>query len=66
MNLNALHNIMNTALVVVGGLELFSWGDLFGPELAVQIMAGIGAFKLVANALRDGIGGLVKVQPPVE
>lgn len=66
MNLNAIHNLLNTALLVVGGLEVFSWGEIFGPELALQIMTGIGAFKLVANALRDGVGGLIKKQPAVQ
>ena len=55
------------AVAVTGALEcsnsiLASW---IGPEVLVAVVAILGALKLVVNALRDGIGGMAKPQPPV-
>lgn len=63
---NAVHNLINILIVVITGLEGFGWVDLVGPDLALQIVAGLAAVKLVINAIRDGLAGMMKVQPPVE
>ncbi|MCC7047213.1 MAG: hypothetical protein IT562_10910 [Alphaproteobacteria bacterium] len=67
MNTNLLHNILNVAIVIVGAMGAFDWtGVGLNPELAVKIVAGLGTLKLVMNALRDGLSGMTKPQPPVQ
>lgn len=65
MNTNLIHNVINAALTVIGGLQVMDW-SILAPDQAVLVMSGLGLAKLVINAFRDGIGGLTKVQPPVQ
>lgn len=64
-NTNALHNYLNIALVVVTGMAAFQWDAILSPAMAATIAGALATVKLVMNALRDGLSGLVKVQPPV-
>lgn len=65
MNSNAFHNIVNILIAVVAALMAFDWTVLFTPETGGAIIAGLSAIKLVINAIRDGLGGMTKPQPPV-
>lgn len=67
MNTNALHNVLNVAMIVVAGLAGFDYVGLgLDPVLAGKIVATLGAVKMVINVLRDGVTGLTKPQPPVQ
>lgn len=81
MNSNLFHNIANvlslalaavTAILIASGcvatpIGTFdcsaSWID---PTYTVGAVAIIQAIKLVVNIIRDGLGGLIKQQPPVK
>lgn len=75
MNTNLIHNILNIAMVVVGlasviGCTSTAVGfdcsqSIIGPQWGVYASLAFGGLKLVINVLRDGLGGLVKTQPPV-
>lgn len=80
-NANTLHNVLNVASVVLAGVTAAmlasgctqsatgtlscsaSWID---PTWAAVILSAIGVLKLAVNVGRDGFGGLIKRQPPVE
>lgn len=71
MNTNLIHNILNIFGLLFG---LWATVDLstlgIANELAI-VLAGwflliSNSIKLVMNALRDGVTGLVKTQPPVQ
>jgi hypothetical protein len=67
MNTNAIHNILNIVMVIVGGLAGFDFVGLgLDPILAGKIIAGLGTAKMIINVIRDGFAGLVKPQPPVQ
>jgi hypothetical protein len=71
MNANAIHNILNLLGLVVGSLIAFDWAGLgFSAETAAMIASGFILFdkviKIGINLMRDGVGGLFKVQPPVQ
>jgi len=67
MNSNVWHNLLNLLIALVGSLAAYDWtGFGFTPEIAGMIVAGLGVVKLLINAVRDGIGGMVKTQPPVK
>ena len=67
MNANAIHNILNLLGLVVGSLIAFDWAGLgFSAETAAMIASGFILFDKVINLMRDGVGGLFKVQPPVQ
>lgn len=67
MNTNAIHNVLNVAMIVVAGLAGFDYVGLgLDPVLAGKIVATLGAVKMVINVLRDGVTGLTKPQPPVQ
>lgn len=70
MSTNAIHNLMNIAGLIIGTLVTFDWAGLgFSPEAAAMIagwvLMGDKVIKIAMNIMRDGIGGLFKVQPPV-
>jgi hypothetical protein len=70
MNTNALHNILNLLGLIVGSLIFFDWASLgLSAPTAAAISSGFlmadKVIKLAMNVLRDGVGGLFKVQPPV-
>jgi hypothetical protein len=71
MNANAIHNILNLLGLIVGSLITFDWAGLgLPPEAAAMIAGGVlladKIIKLGMNIMRDGFGGLFKVQPPVQ
>jgi hypothetical protein len=62
-----IHNILNIAMVVIGGLAGFDFAGLgLDPVFAAKIVAGLGTVKMFINVARDGFGGLTKEQPPVQ
>lgn len=81
MNSNLFHNILNVLIAATaaftafllatgcttlpsGGLECSdSWLNPTWSAIAITIM---GVAKSLTNIARDGFGGLVKRQPPVE
>jgi hypothetical protein len=65
-NTNALHNLLNVAMIVVSGLAGFDFVGLgLDPVLAAKIVAGLATAKTIINVVRDGFAGLFKTQPPV-
>lgn len=67
MNTNLIHNVLNVLIVIIAGLAGFDWKALgLDPALAAQIVSVLAAAKLVINAIRDGIAGMLKKQPPVQ
>lgn len=66
MNMNLAHNILNLLIVIFGSMAGFDFTAFFSVAVAGQITAGLAALKLVMNALRDGLDGMTKPQPPVE
>lgn len=66
MNSNTLHNLLNIAIAVVAIVSLPEVVALLPPELGLTIAGAAATLKLVINVIRDGIGGLVKNQPPVK
>lgn len=69
MSLNAVHNILNLLIGVAGALLAADWTMLaaFGitPQQVGVFIGALGLIKLVANAVRDGLAGMFKEQPPV-
>lgn len=70
MNTNAIHNVLNILGLLVGALITYDWAALgLAPATAATIAGGFlladKIIKLAMNILRDGFGGLFKVQPPV-
>lgn len=66
MNLNLVHNILNLLIAIMGGLAAFDFSTIVSQGTAGMIVGSLAAAKLIMNALRDGIAGMVKVQPPVQ
>lgn len=66
MNLNLVHNVLNFLIAIMGGLAGFDFSSIVSQGTAGKIVAVLAAAKLVMNALRDGIAGMVKTQPPVQ
>lgn len=62
MNTNLLHNVLNVAITVVASMSMFDWSALMSPETSLKVVAVLGLSKLVMNAVRDGIVGMVKSQ----
>lgn len=80
LNANAFHNIANvlialsagvTSLLLATGCVAAATGAMdcsaswLNPTWTAAIAAGLGVVKSVVNVVRDGFGGLLKVQPPV-
>lgn len=64
-NTNFLHNCINVAIVALPALEVFDWTPFFTEATALKIVGLLGLAKIVINAWRDGVTGMVKEQPPV-
>lgn len=80
MNSNMIHNILNVAIAVVSGYTAFllatgcvalpdgslncseSW---VSPTITTTSVVVMGVLKSLINVFRDGLGGLIKPQPPV-
>ncbi len=81
MNTNAFHNMANIASLVLAGMTAMllasgctqnaagvfdcsqSW---INPAYTSATIALLQAVKLAVNLVRDGLGGLIKPQPPVQ
>ena len=66
MNTNFLHNILNIAIALIASASAFDWTVIISPTASATIISGLAITKLVINAVRDGLGGMVAVQPPVQ
>lgn len=66
INSNMIHNILNFLIAIVAGLAGFDFSSIVSASTAGKIVAVLAAAKLVMNALRDGLAGMVKSQPPVQ
>lgn len=66
LNLNTLHNILNFAIAVLAALVGLDWSGVVSPEVALKIIAGLSTAKIYLNIARDGLTGIIKVQPPVK
>ena len=80
VNSNAFHNAANiaslllaagTAALLVSGCTQTP-GDIFdcsgswiNPAYTTAVIAALQGLKLIVNIVRDGLGGLIKPQPPV-
>ncbi len=65
-NVNTLHNVLNIMIAVLAALVGMDWSSIVSPDLALKIISCIAMAKVIISTLRDGITGLVKVQPPVK
>lgn len=81
MNSNAFHNAANvislmlaagTAILLASGCgqsEIGTFdcsGSWINPAYTTVVIAVLQGLKLVVNVIRDGLGGLIKPQPPVQ
>lgn len=66
MNLNLVHNVLNFLLAIIGGLAAFDFSSIVSQSTAGLIISVLAMMKLIMNALRDGIAGMAKPQPPVQ
>jgi hypothetical protein len=66
VNANLIHNILNFLLAIVGGLMAFDFSAVVSSSTAGTIIAVLSGAKLVMNAMRDGLAGMAKPQPPVQ
>jgi hypothetical protein len=81
MNSNLFHNIANVAslLLAAGTAALLASGctvsatgvfdcsqSWINPVYTTAGIAGLQGVKLIVNLVRDGLGGLIKPQPPVQ
>ena len=65
MNTNLIHNVLNVAIAVFGTLAGFDFSLFTSAATSAKIVAALAMAKLLINAIRDGLGGMVKDQPPV-
>lgn len=66
VNLNLVHNVLNFLLAIIGGLAAFDFSSIVSQSTAGLIISVLAMMKLIMNALRDGIAGMAKPQPPVQ
>jgi hypothetical protein len=66
MNTNLLHNILNIVSAVIAALSVPEVTALIPPAYAIGILGALSTAKLIVNAARDGVAGMVKPQPPVK
>ncbi len=81
MNSNLVHNVLNvaslvlaaaTAALIASGCTADVSGALncsaswINPVYTTGAIAAVQVVKLAINVVRDGLGGLVKPQPPVQ
>jgi hypothetical protein len=64
-NTNTLHNAINIVMVALPVLEQFDWTPFLSPETALKVSGTLALTKLLINAVRDGVSGMAKEQPPV-
>ncbi len=79
LNSNTFHNVANALIAVLAAFETFlvttgcttvgqtlecshSW---INPAWAPLLVAVLSIVKIAVNITRDGLGGLIKTQPPV-
>lgn len=66
LNTNSVHNALNIMISVLAVWGLFDWSSLgIDSKTSLTIIAAIGLTKLTMNAVRDGLKGMVEIQPPV-
>jgi hypothetical protein len=66
MNTNIIHNIINILIVALPLLEQFDWTPFMSDSTALKLSGALALTKLLINAFRDGVTGMVKEQPPVK
>jgi hypothetical protein len=67
MNSNAIHNALNILILFSGSAAGFDFSTIgLSPSLAGKATAVLAITKLLMNAVRDGVPGMVKPQPPVQ
>lgn len=66
MNSNIIHNALNVLIILIAGLESLDLTPFFDPEIALKVTGVLAILKLLINAFRDGVTGMVKEQPPVK
>ena len=71
MNTNAIHNVLNFIGFIVAALITYDWTQLgltaeSAAAIAGWVLLGDKVIKIGMNIFRDGLGGLFKVQPPVQ
>lgn len=66
MNTNLLHNIINVLIILIAGFETMDLTPFLEPEIALKVTGGLAVAKLLINAIRDGVAGMTKEQPPVQ
>lgn len=65
MNTNMIHNILNIAIAFIAAAIAFDWTVIVSVPVAATIAGVLATIKVIVNIVRDGLGGLMKEQPPV-
>jgi hypothetical protein len=66
MNTNLIHNILNWAIAGIAVLSVPEVVALLDPVFAIKLAGALAVAKSTINVFRDGLGGLMKTQPPVQ
>lgn len=64
-NVNAFHNYFNATILAIAATPMDTLVRLMSEAMAWKVVAVVSVAKLVMNIARDGVTGVVKVQPPV-
>jgi hypothetical protein len=56
---------MNIIIAILAVMVAADWTGILEPRTAATLVAVASMAKLVINAIRDGLAGMVKTQPPV-
>jgi hypothetical protein len=64
-NTNAIHNYFNAVILAVAATPMDLLLRLMTEAMAWKVVAAVSIAKLTMNIARDGVTGVVKVQPPV-
>jgi membrane protein DedA with SNARE-associated domain len=66
MNSNIVHNVLNVAIALIAVLSLPEVMAFIPANIALPLVGALATAKTIINVIRDGLGGLVKTQPPVQ
>jgi len=64
-NMNAFHNYFNAVILAVAATPMETLTRLMTEAMAWKVVAVVSIIKLGMNIARDGVSGMVQVQPPV-
>ncbi len=66
MNSNIVHNVLNVAIALIAILSLPEVMAFIPANIALPLVGALATAKTIINVIRDGLGGLVKTQTPIQ